>query len=282
MYRVNRLDVSSDVPVTASLDEQLEYCRRHVVRVNLRWRTVPPDEVGWIGRLRKYGRRLSRGVAYRISIFPQATSRAIKNLPVAIAGAAAGVVEAVVWIVHHPFKENLRVVRYYVRKAVDWLLSPLDRLTQLFGRRMMKLHTNACGDFTLLSRDEWFRLRGYPEWHMYSFHMDSILCYMAHYDGIREVVLKRNMGVYHIDHHSGWSPEGADVLANRMRSMGVPIMDYVQLCALVARMHRGKSPLVSNDEDWGLASEELVETNPMRGLVTSVEGAEPRRQAVRP
>ncbi len=38
--------------------------------------------------------------------------------------------------------------------------------------RSQRLHTNACGDFTLLARDDWFRLRGYPEWPIFSWHID--------------------------------------------------------------------------------------------------------------
>src|SRR5262249_29405415 len=42
-------------------------------------------------------------------------------------------------------------------------------------RKFARLHTNACGDFTLLSRENWFRFCGYPEWVMYSWNIDSIL-----------------------------------------------------------------------------------------------------------
>ena len=282
MYRVDRLDVSSDIPVGASLDEQLEFCDRHVVRVNVRWRTVPPDEVGWIGMSRAYWRKSSHAISSAIARLPNRVWGAIKKLPVATAGAAAVIVEAAVWIFGHPLTESAHAFRTYVGGALRSLRAVLHRVAQLFERRVMMLHTNACGDFTLLSRDEWFRLRGYPEWQMYSFHLDSILCYMAHYDGAREVVLKRKMGVYHIDHHSGWSPEGADTLVNRMRSMGVPILDYAQLCSLVSAMHKEKSPLISNDEGWGLAAEDLVETNPVTGHTGHARVTGARWQAVRP
>src|SRR5262249_12417724 len=33
------------------------------------------------------------------------------------------------------------------------------------------LHTNACGDFTLLAREDWARLRGYAEWPIFSWHL---------------------------------------------------------------------------------------------------------------
>jgi hypothetical protein len=41
MYRIDRHDVMSDVPVDGTLDEQLAYCRSHVIRV-LRARAFTP------------------------------------------------------------------------------------------------------------------------------------------------------------------------------------------------------------------------------------------------
>ena len=71
------------------------------------------------------------------------------------------------------------------------------------------LHTNGCGDFTLMSLEDWLDLRGYPEFDMYSMHLDSVLCYSAHNCGIVEEVLEAPMRIYHIEHSagSGWTPE---------------------------------------------------------------------------
>ncbi len=45
MYRIDRHDVMSDVPVDAPPEEQLAYCRKHLIRVNVREGTynVSPD-----------------------------------------------------------------------------------------------------------------------------------------------------------------------------------------------------------------------------------------------
>lgn len=45
MYRIDRYDAMSDVPLEAALDEQLEYCRTHLLRINAREGTFPltPD-----------------------------------------------------------------------------------------------------------------------------------------------------------------------------------------------------------------------------------------------
>jgi hypothetical protein len=45
MYRIDRHDAMSDVPISAGIDKQLEYCRNHLLRINAREGTFPltPD-----------------------------------------------------------------------------------------------------------------------------------------------------------------------------------------------------------------------------------------------
>jgi len=45
MYRIDRYDAMSDVPVDAPVEEQLAYCRTHLIRLNTREGTfsVSPD-----------------------------------------------------------------------------------------------------------------------------------------------------------------------------------------------------------------------------------------------
>jgi hypothetical protein len=71
------------------------------------------------------------------------------------------------------------------------------------------LHTNACGDFTLLAREDWFRLRGYPEWPIFSWHLDSAILYAANAQDIRHTTLGPKYRIYHIDHSFGWSHAAA-------------------------------------------------------------------------
>jgi hypothetical protein len=124
------------------------------------------------------------------------------------------------------------------------------------------LHTNACGDFTLMSREHWFDLRAYPEFDMYSFHIDSILCYAAHHGGAREEILKEPMRIYHIEHGlgSGWTPEGQAKLFDRLRANGIRWIEYQELVGWAAQMRKLNSPLIFNRENWGLADVELPET----------------------
>ncbi len=124
------------------------------------------------------------------------------------------------------------------------------------------LHTNACGDFTLMARDHWFDVRGYPEFDMYSFNIDSVLCYAAHYGGAREETLTEPMRIYHIEHGlgSGWTPEGQAKLFERLRAKGVAWFDYHELVACAVQMRKLNSPMIFNRENWGLAGVELPET----------------------
>lgn len=123
------------------------------------------------------------------------------------------------------------------------------------------LHTNACGDFTLMSREHWMDLRGYPEFDMYSFNIDSVLCYAAHHAGVREEILKDPMRIYHIEHGtgSGWTPEGQARLFDRLRTKGISWIEYRDLVCWAEQMRRFNSPIIFNRENWGLGGLELEE-----------------------
>ena len=124
------------------------------------------------------------------------------------------------------------------------------------------LHTNACGDFTLMAREHWFDLRGYPEWDLYSFHIDSVLCHAAHHAGAREVVLKDPLRIYHIEHGSGsgWTPEGEKLLFERLRHKGIGWLDYDEFVVWADQMRRLQCPMIFNRENWGLSDVEFAET----------------------
>jgi hypothetical protein len=73
------------------------------------------------------------------------------------------------------------------------------------------LFTNAAGDFTVLSRDMYFRLRGIPEEReFHSMHFDSVFCFMAHAAGATEVELTDPLRIYHVDHGApSWRPRAS-------------------------------------------------------------------------
>jgi hypothetical protein len=139
------------------------------------------------------------------------------------------------------------------------------------------LHTNACGDFTLLARDDWFDLRGYPEFDLFSMNIDSVFCYSAHYGGVVEEVLKDPVRIYHIEHAvgSGWTPEGQAALFERIAQKGLAWIDYHELLDWARQMHRLQLPMIFNHANWGLADLEFRETSIARESVRPGPSGDP-------
>jgi hypothetical protein len=197
IYRIDRDDVDAGVPREESIDEQLLYCKLHLLRVNKRLYTKSVHEQWDL---------LSFFKDYFVIFF-------------------------------HKTYRRLRYGEPY-------------------------LHLNASGDFTLLSREDWFNLRGYPEFEMFSLHLDSIFCYAAFFSGIQEVVLNDPLHLYHIEHSigSGATPgKGSKILDDRIKKTGLKNLKYRDLIHYVNNMHRKERPLTFNSETWGLFKNILVE-----------------------
>jgi hypothetical protein len=124
------------------------------------------------------------------------------------------------------------------------------------------LHTNGCGDFTMLARRRWFDLRGYPEFDAFSMNIDSVLCWAAHHGGAREEMLP--VRIFHIEHGtgSGWTPEGEQKLYQRILAKGLPWLDFKTVLDWARAMNRFDVPLIFNHEDWGLEGETLPDVEP--------------------
>jgi len=241
MYRVDRYDAMSEVPLDAGVEEQLEYCRTHLLRINPRGKTlsVTPD-----------GRPQPEPLMARVAIWWR--ERVIGGL--ARGGPAVpGSIQ--------------RIAASYLQWGglTGWLLTAVRIL---LGRHPIPkdelLHTNGCGDFTLAARRHWFDLRGYPEFDLFSMNIDSVFCYAAHYGGAREKVLQDPMRIYHIEHAtgSGWTPEGQAQLFKRIAAKGLGILSYRDVISWAEQMRRLNCTTIFNHEDWGLANFDLVETEP--------------------
>jgi hypothetical protein len=377
MYRIDRHDAASDVPMEASVEEQLAWCRDHVIRVNARDVTftlsektdlpapLPRDIAapesgiafgrGWHAPQQRFG-QLSRvaagktelilkpaqqprtllletapraqdpvelrihGAAVQIAqrcqvrivtppegsrltiqavaeggrpatlrVFrcewddapPSATAPALAVLPAPVRRAAraretlaAGARFVSDWRrgdapgIGLPFSSDLiKRLGLHVESDGVWVSFERDKTPELPPPAEVEpapLHTNACGDFTLLHRNHWMELRGYPEFDLYSMNIDSVLCYMAHYGGAEEYVLRDPMRIYHIEHAagSGWTPEGQRLLFQRLAAKGIPWIEFAEVLGWATQMERLRTTMVFNREDWGLAGFQLPEINP--------------------
>lgn len=138
------------------------------------------------------------------------------------------------------------------------------------------LHTNACGDFTMLAKEKWLDILGYPELEIYSMHIDSLGCYEAYHAGLKEEILADPMRVYHIEHGAGWTPDGEQNLFNGLTKRGIGYLTYQDYLDYVAQMRKKGGPLLFNKDKgdaWGLWDKDLQETviGANQELTTSVE-----------
>ncbi len=229
-YRVDRYDVPRDVPADAVPAERLAWCADHAFRVarrnGLYVRTGPGPGVPF------------KRAALR---HPSMVWARMREMAAAESGPA-------VW--------------RYTRSAALIAVKVGQKLGIL--RATTPLHTNASGDFTLLARDNWWALRGYPEFHLYSWHIDGVFLYQASRRGLAEVAWEPPLCIYHMEHGegSGWTPEGHKVLFEGLRRRGVPYLSDTDLEAVIRCLRAGPTDITFNDPDWGLGNDDLQEICP--------------------
>ena len=142
----------------------------------------------------------------------------------------------------------------------------------VYKLKIPRLHYNACGDFTLMAREDWDVLRGYPELKMFSLHIDSLFLMTAYYSGLREQVLHAPQEIFHIEHSigSGITPgQGQRILFQRLERDHIQYLTW-RACVKLAQqfkrqiMHREKM-IHYNRESWGLEDLHLPEKVPRAG-----------------
>ncbi|MDE3165081.1 MAG: hypothetical protein KGN36_04680 [Acidobacteriota bacterium] len=134
------------------------------------------------------------------------------------------------------------------RAETDWTaaLAPEAKAIAEMGRPPF-LHLNACGDFQMMAREDWYDVRGYAELDESSAHPDSILSYAACCAGKEEVFLPDPMRIYRI--------EGRNAFAGR--SAGAANSGVAAMAAHMRRLH---AAMIFNLDDWGMAGEPLRES----------------------
>ena len=200
-----------------------------------------------------------------------------------------------------------RIVRHDVPEAVLELDSHDARLSYC-REHVMQVHgdersyripgapplfTNAAGDFTLMSRELYARLRGIPEEHeFHSVHLDSVFCYQAHAAGAIQQIFVEPCRMYHVDHGvPSWrrragmlerlaarlplTPKTSKRLVKKIRKrfpprspidrLGVPYLTKstpagkAHYEGFIRQILEARGGFVYNTQDWGLGNETLDE-----------------------
>jgi hypothetical protein len=135
----------------------------------------------------------------------------------------------------------------------------LKSVKDLIWHTDLLLHTNACGDFTLLSKRYWETVMGYPEFPTRAMKLDGLLCYAAHYAGAKEYVLRAPMRIYHLEHPA--RTDGALIaLSKRQEDRASLQVSLSQYQAWTEQMRRLRIPIILNKVGWGLTDMDLNET----------------------
>lgn len=129
-----------------------------------------------------------------------------------------------------------------------------------------RLHTNACGDFTMMTKSNWEKMRGYMEWPIWSIHIDSLGLIRAKGLGLDQRVFDRSHRVYHLEHGNLW-------VSDKSFATQLPKLSNIyEHGNLLEKVLTGK---MKNREDWGLSllKQERVEDNVVRlsGTLTGLE-----------
>ena len=140
----------------------------------------------------------------------------------------------------HDIIDDPHLLKYYFKKLIH-------------KNNVPSLHYNACGDFTLMSKSNWFAIGGYLELEMYSLHIDSILLMAASNFGLREVVLDSPLEIYHMHHESGITPgNGQKLLLEKFKRNGVPVLSWRE-CVNIGTKY-------TINPRWGLKNITFAET----------------------
>ena len=129
--------------------------------------------------------------------------------------------------------------------------------SKLPGILLSQLETYACGDFTLMHRDVWMDIQGYPELDLYSIHVDSMGLYAAAALGYRQVIFPPEACTYHIYHKNGWESMTSREKVHFCEKKPCLGWDIAYKFGLEI-IREGKRYNI-NAPDWGFAREKLQE-----------------------
>ncbi|MDA7950290.1 MAG: hypothetical protein MPJ24_02295 [Pirellulaceae bacterium] len=240
-YRADRFDVPADVMEYDDIEEQLAYCNnsKNLLRVNARLGTFPAETLKQFESFssKKYRLFISKVKHFALEYLRE-RKHVLKTAPLT---SKVNPLRHIRFLYHTLTKPFIGVYNLYLDVYFD-------------GEIKRKPHTNACGDFTLLAKSDWEKLRAYPEYKMYSWHLDSILIHHARGFGFQEIVF--NDPVYHIEHGGGWSPEQEQKLWERLTKRDIPYLTNEDLTQHM-KWIQDNPTILFNESSWGMVDEDL-------------------------
>ena len=125
------------------------------------------------------------------------------------------------------------------------ILNFLEKKEKTSFAAKLGVHARAAGDFMLMSRENWYKLRGYPEFKTQSY-IDGYILFMALVINLKQIILEDPMRIYHQGH-------------SRAEHANRPRTDFERFKMHSFKMLKTHKLIIFNDEDWGLSDISLNE-----------------------
>ena len=139
----------------------------------------------------------------------------------------------------------IKLVIFVLKSKEEFIINSLD--------------TSACGDFTLMHKEDWLKMEGYPELDLYSIHIDSMGIIAAKALGLQQNILPPKMCSYHIYHKDGWE-SFKETPVDLIRFIEKrPGLDWSSVYITGKWMIKNKRGWEFNNSDWGFVNENFKE-----------------------
>ena len=112
-----------------------------------------------------------------------------------------------------------------------------------------KYQCNVSGDFLLMHKKSWLKLKGNPENTFLPLHTDALMVVMAGTSGLKEYIFKYS--IYHQEHNRRFDASEKQNQENRTA--------YVYFQEEAQKMINNKKAIIYNNDSWGLINFELQE-----------------------
>lgn len=148
--------------------------------------------------------------------------------------------------------------RYWIFQPVLKMLSKLKATYANSVEDVLDtLDLDACGDFTLMSKEDWLNIQAYPELEIYSIHIDSMGILAAAAQGMRQVIFDYKACAYHMEHTGGW--EFGNPIEKIHFYTKKPMLDWWTVREAGLYIIKNKSKFNLNKDNWGLNDVALKE-----------------------
>lgn len=145
-------------------------------------------------------------------------------------------------------------------KVLNKIVETIIQTTNLkYKYYTWSIDTTACGDFTLMSKEDWLKIEGYPELDLYSIHIDSMALISAVALGIEQEILPKEMCSYHIYHDDGWESFANNPIGLIRFMEKRPGLDWYTVNETGKWLFKNKSGWGLNKTDWGFQNKKFKE-----------------------